>query len=330
MLAGRQTSKPFQNRLPAKGASKGFDVLAAVTTTTSECAEYVAASAGVCSSKPTILALARFVRTASIAPQSASPVAQNAERVVEVAADLLGCSSESCVVGHPRFRKYLTQAEPAAAAQVMHETEHRFKARGPRGSRALLNNHHIDQTLQRWAVIFTDFYNCPFAMMDFARTGESLAQVSLADVYLGNEWQILGGGRGRAKRPCKTFACVLNTDSSSGAGKHWVVVFVDMRPQGWTVEYFNSAGNPPPPAVTLWMERTADNLRALRASKQAPPGQVTTVPVADLAHQRSRTECGLYTLFYVRARLEGEPYSFFTERRVPDAAMAAFREHVFR
>ena len=52
--------------------------------------------------------------------------------------------------------------------------------------------------------------------------------------------------------------------------------------------------------------------------------------MTDMDHQESRTECGLYALFYIRRRLEGTPLSFFEERPVPDEAMTAFRQHVFR
>jgi hypothetical protein len=57
---------------------------------------------------------------------------------------------------------------------------------------------------------------------------------------------------------------------------------------------------------------------------------VTGLPVTDVRHQDSQTECGLYILFYIRARLEGRPCAEFARSRIPDAAMAEFRSHVFR
>ena len=321
-----------ESRAPADGgASSSTAALDAVSTTTSECAEHVAGAGGVCSAPATIQAITAFVR--EVGPSESSARGTDALAQVEAAAAVLNCTSESCVVNHPTFRQYLELKNPKIASEVAHDSERRFKARGPRSSRALLSNFNIDQTLQRWAAVFPDFYNCSFAMMDFARTREPLARVSLPDVYLGNESQDLGSAGGRLTRPCRTFACVVNTDDSSGGGKHWVELFVDMRgmkDEPWTTEYFNSAGNPPPTAILKWMAQTEDDLRELRSSTAAPAGSVMTVPVTDVAHQRTRTECGLYTLFYVRARLEGEPFAYFAEDRVPDEAMVAFREHVFR
>jgi hypothetical protein len=129
---------------------------------------------------------------------------------------------------------------------------------------------------------------------------------------------------------------VINTDTSSGPGKHWVAVFVDCRPapdEPWTVEYFNSAGRPPPKAMVGWMERRRAQLAAYRGQLPSSRGHVCdviAVPVTDMDHQESQTECGLYALFYIRRRLEGTPYSFFFSQLVPDAAMTAFRAHVFR
>ena len=100
------------------------------------------------------------------------------------------------------------------------------------------------------------------------------------------------------------------------------------------MEYFNSAGRPPPKPMIKWMERTAARLAEYRTSKAGPLTPegvaVTTVAVTDVDHQESQTECGLYALFYIRRRLEGAPYKLFFEQLVPDAAMTAFRKHVFR
>jgi hypothetical protein len=54
------------------------------------------------------------------------------------------------------------------------------------------------------------------------------------------------------------------------------------------------------------------------------------IAVTDVDHQESQTECGLYALYYIRRRLDGTPFSFFFEKLIRDAAMTAFRTHVFR
>lgn len=302
------------------------------------------------------------------------------------AEQLLDCGTEACVLTNPKFRKF-AGAVGVPVTVLDHQLEVRFKPAGPRDSTALLSNYNIDDTLQRWAREFLDFYACPFAMMDFAATREAFETLDMGDVMCGRARLNLGAV-GTAVRHNRTFGCVLNTDVSTGAGKHWVAVFVDCRPAPaillapptpaqlspdapvaslalapqvvsvaapaapqaqvdalavsrpapgsgplpWTVEYFDSAGNPPPREVVAWMGKTRKRLVELRASlTEGACDWVESVPVTTVEHQQSRTECGLYSLYYIRRRLEGVGYGFFeSDKSVPDSAMVEFRRHCFR
>jgi hypothetical protein len=272
----------------------------------------------------------------SLLPTADTPEAA----VVREAAAVLGCSSESCVLMKLRQRRLVSEHDIRA------EFARRFKPAGPRDSRALLSNSNIDGVLRRWADEFPDFCPCPFAMADFETNGDAFASADPAQLRLDGE------ARGA---PCRTFACVHNTDISSGPGIHWVAVFVDMRPEPagpgqWSVEYFNSAGRPPARPIIRWMERVRAQLVAARAQLAAgkglpaedaagnplpaegAAGTVETRAVTSVAHQKSQTECGPYALYYIRRRLEGAPVDEFADplRRVPDAAMEEFRRHLFR
>lgn len=324
---------------PGAGALKA---LRGLTATTEECAEDVARAPGTaCASRRVVQAVVAFAdavvatgegegaSTAAIAPAAAPPTLPRsddpASRAVRAAAEALECDSESCVITHPAFLRFVGEERLVDTATIERELATRFKAQGPRASTKLLNNYNIDETLRRWARLFPDFYPCPFAMMDFDRTQEPFAALDIVDVLEGRAPLDLGPGFGVVRRPARCFGCVVNTDTSTGPGKHWVAVFVDCRSAPWSVEYFNSAGNPPPRAMVGWMERTRARLIEHRRG-----GEVASVAVTDVDHQESQTECGLYALFYIRRRLEGTPYTFFVEQRVPDDAMTAFRAFVFR
>jgi hypothetical protein len=249
----------------------------------------------------------------------------NITQYIQTAAGMLHCTSESCVLAHPDFRRH-ARAHGALSA-VDGDLARRFKPPGPRNEARALHNFNIDNTLRLWARSeYPQFYPCEFAMMDFDRTGAPLSVVSIVDCLLG---RVRVDG---VPRVATTFACVVNTDVSSGGGKHWVVVFVDCRARSravpWTVEYFNSSGNAPPAAIRAWTERTRESLAEYRRSTTG--GSVETVVVAQTRHQRSRTECGVYTLYYVRRRLEGAPYTDFAREIVADATMVEFRTHLFR
>jgi hypothetical protein len=275
-------------------------------------------------------AITAFVQ-ATGAESGAAGAASPESGAVQAAAAALNCTSEACVVTHPAFRAHA--AEDGLRPETLDaELVSRFKPEGPRGSCALLSNFNLDAVLQQWAVQFPTFYNFPFAMADFDRTGEALATTDIAGVLRGDAPQLLPGGE-VVRRPCETFGCAFNTDVSTGKGKHWEALFGDCRGQGpWSVEFFNSAGNPPPPSVTRWMETTAMRLAAFRLQDPSGRGDapVHTRVLSDVRHQESQTECGLYVLYFIRARLEGRPADEFTGAIIPDGAMRLFRHHVFR
>jgi hypothetical protein len=307
-------------------------LLAALTSTTSECAEDVEHAAGTpCATNKILKTVAAFTAAngppadatpappSALLPASATPAAA----MIRAAAAALGCPSESCVLTHPSFRAFARNAG-VSNRELDLELELRFKAQGPRDSLALLSNFNLDGTMQRWARVFTEFYPCPFAMMDFDRNGDLFGEVDMCGVLDGRVKMDLGPGFGRIARPSTCFGCIVNTDVSTNKGKHWMAVFVDCRgtTAPWSVEFFNSAGGQPMRPITYWLEKT----RARLAERHATEAVVVT----DLDHQESQTECGLYALYYIRRRLEGTPYAFFREKLVPDAAMTAFRQHVFR
>ena len=269
-----------------------------------------------------------------------SKIAAPLPSIVQKAAAVLGCGSESCILKRLKQpQKIVGQSAENAkviASAAQHELELNFKPPGPRNHTGLLSNVNIDSVLHQWSQKeFNDFYPCPFSMADFNTNGDLFGAIDVSEL--------------RAKNPpWRTFGCVHNTDTSRGPGTHWVAVFVDMREWPWSVEYFNSSGRPPATAMVRWMERTrmqlinrfCNSVHGLGKSEKTSENTrenhsekaVFTVAVTSVMHQQSQTECGPYSLYYIRRRLEGAPYTdFMTSKfRIPDAAMVEFRRHMFR
>lgn len=287
-----------------------------------------------CSSPAVIETIADFLSATDRSSTDRSATERSAKSgagaaPIESVAELLQCDSESCVVQHPKIRAHARKM--GTDEQIAEDLETRFKPPGPRNTTQLTSNFDLDAVLRQWAnTEFPDFFPYPFAMIDFAETGGSLATIDPADVIRGSVPVSIGlSRRATDRRPCKVMGCVINTDYSTGPGKHWVAVCIDARPAGtaqdpWRVEFFNSSGNPPPPQVARWMEKTRDHLEREFNVK------VVDEAVSRLRHQKSRTECGLYSLYFLRRRCEGAPASEFRKTEIPDAAMTEFRKHVFR
>lgn len=277
----------------------------------SECSELVdiGKSGGVCLSKKSLKALADVVHVSDEDPK----------KVIEHAKKKYNCDTELCVA-KKAVRDVFND-------ELKQDIVTRFKTIGPRDNpKKFLNNFDIDGVLLRWMREFKDFMACPFAMRDFDSTHETFSTLSLPDVYKG-DYAIDTGITGTIKRKNKTFACVLNTDYSTGRGKHWVAVFVDMRDAANAmIFYFNSVGNKPFKEIVIWEERTRAEMLASKLFENVKIINVTTV-----AHQKENVVCGIYSLYFIRRMLEGTPYTFFMDENntVSDATMDKFRRYLF-
>ncbi len=241
------------------------------------------------------------------------------ENIINAAKTKYGCDTQSCVL-HQAAKSGVISAEEAAK-----EFMENFKIKGPTNS-DLLSNFNIDNTLKQWQNLFKDFYAYEFNMVDFKEHGKSLATTSIKeDIY---------------DKGYRTFACVINSDSYTGEGKHWMALFGDMRydlsaasSQKWSVEFFNSAGSPPQKSFAGWLIDTRDAMNNIAAEQYGSqkPDLAEIIKVSDVMHQYSRTECGVYSLYYIWARLHGIRPEYFKQKDdlVSDILCFEFRQHLF-
>jgi len=199
-----------------------------------------------------------------------------------------------------------------------------FKLQGPQDN-ALLSNFDIDNTLKQWHYKWPTFFPYNFNMRDFDKNSfkdgrviygqpDTLATIKFIDLY------------DKGYRCC---GCVINTDRYEGAGKHWMALFADMRSDEASVEFFNSSGNNlrETDEFYKWMIRTKDQIEFI-GEKTGKKG-VKLIHASNIRHQRSKTECGVYSLFYIWARLNGVPANYFKTVKVPDQHIFNFRQLLF-
>lgn len=232
------------------------------------------------------------------------------EDIIKAAKEKLDCTSEKCVVH---------KSESALGKQLVSSIiELRFKPQGPTDN-ALLSNVNIDAIMKQWSHIYEDFFPYNFNMRNYAsfsfRDGrvlnepDTLATIQFKDLYIGE----LG-------KKFTRVGCVINTDVYQGPGKHWMALYADAKTK--TVEFFNSSGNSPSPEYVRWLEKTKIQMESL--------GMNTSIKnVSTMRHQNSKSECGVYSLFYIYARLNGVPADFFMGGKIPDKWMFHFRQHLF-
>ena len=232
----------------------------------------------------------------------------DAKTVMENAKKKLDCDTERCVL-----KKLIPQIGEAV---VRGEIANNFKVVGPTDNK-LLSNVNIDTTLRQWATKFRELYPYNFNMLNYAsysyrdhqtiNSPDTLATIQFSDWY---------------ERGFRCAACVINSDTYQGPGKHWMALFADTRGDKWTVEFFNSSGNPPAPEWVNWLVKTQAAMREINPN-------TTIVRSSSFRHQQSRTECGVYSLFYIWARLNNTPVEYFSKNPIPDQLMFEFRQHLF-
>ena len=280
---------------------------------TSDCSIKVGEQ-GVCSSPEMV----RDIKTKLLVP--AGIVSGDAKDIVTKAMEVVGVESEGKLLEHPDVKSKI------GTGKVNKELDNNFnRATGAVDPiRAeLLDNFDIDDTLTYWAthskrVFGKKFKHIPFQMIDFESVGSELARTSVADLIC---------------QGYHSFGCVLNTDYSSGGGKHWFCLYGDFEHAGtendpYRLEYFNSSGKIVNrlPQVQTWLEKSKAEVMVDKRLKK----YCEIVQAAPKALQFSRTECGVWSLIYIKGRLQGLPCNWFYEAGVTDADIKKLREHIFR
>ncbi len=262
----------------------------------------------------------------STVTKTSSPV-----ETMKAAKEKTGCKTERCVLEK--------MVDVIGHNVVEHEIRTNLKVKGPTGSK-LLSNINIDATLVQWAHAMPDFFAYNFNMRNYAQysyhngqtrhSPDTLATIEMADL-VADVSKADTGIRSTDKKYYTRAACVINSDVYQGPGKHWMALFVDVpnnqlknssNTKPASVEFFNSSGNAPAPEWVNWMEKTRGQLENLGYT-------VKIVRASNIRHQKSKSECGLYSLFYIWSRLNGVPYSYFSTHTIPDKLMFEFRQHLF-
>lgn len=125
-----------------------------------------------------------------------------------------------------------------------------------------------------------------------------------------------------AKRKTKV-GIIFNTDVHTGSGEHWVSMFIDLRAKPHPyIFYFDSTGEPAVVEINVFAERII--------KQAADIGLTIRFYENTKEHQKSDSECGMYSLYLIIELLTGKKdYSYFLNNRVPDKSMMEFRNIYF-
>lgn len=158
-----------------------------------------------------------------------------------------------------------------------------YKIKGPYNSNALLSNFDINKIMKQWMNLSNELFKKKFLAIDcqtidFKQYHNELKNLS-TDMILRYD----------------SVGCVLNTDISSGRGKHWICFYIDNKKK--EILFFNSSGNFPPMELNTWLHNIQMEFK-INNNKNYNIDNVVKHTL-----QKSRTECGMWCLFFIKSKL---------------------------
>lgn len=116
---------------------------------------------------------------------------------------------------------------------------------------------------------------------------------------------------------------VFNTDPHDKDGEHWISLFINIKNS--EIFFFDSAGDKIKPQIRTFVDRV------IAQGKQVTP-QINFIfdENAPFTHQRSSTECGMYSLYFLINMLQDKTdKNKLKTMRVPDSEMLEYRSIYF-
>jgi len=101
---------------------------------------------------------------------------------------------------------------------------------------------------------------------------------------------------------------VFNLDRYDEPGSHWVSLYINLGEPEPFVFYFDSTGRKYPDEIRVFIERIID-----QGAKLSPPLKINKYSNFGKDHQKSNTECGMYSLFFLITMLTGKIYDTIDE-----------------
>jgi hypothetical protein len=112
---------------------------------------------------------------------------------------------------------------------------------------------------------------------------------------------------------------VFNHDVTSGGGTHWCASYIDLKNN--EINYFDSYGTMPIPRIKYFLIKLGENFQKI---KRDP-----TLVYNDKRFQYKKSECGMFSIYFILERLYGKTMKSITKSKMTDDDMNKLREYLF-
>lgn len=119
------------------------------------------------------------------------------------------------------------------------------------------------------------------------------------------------------KRGKTKIGLIFNLDPHNLEGSHWICMFINIPEK--EIYFFDSYGDKPPKEVKVFMKRVQKQSRTL--------GREFKIITNTKRHQRSESECGMYSLYIIIELLKGmQSFKELSSTRIPDKRVKILRK----
>jgi len=186
-----------------------------------------------------------------------------------------------------------------------------------------LSNTNIDLIMRQFEVVHKDFRSygaVPYNFMDRPSGTWYDNTVELNELDLN-------------KMKNKRWGCVINLDPSTKGGSHWVCLYMMNDGKKVTVEYFDSIGTGECRSMVTCDRRNVPTsikeYAEIIQKRSEDIGLKYKFKQNKQRHQRKYNECGMYCLYYIMNRLNGNEYTDEIDE-IEDDKMTYLRNVLFR
>ena len=114
---------------------------------------------------------------------------------------------------------------------------------------------------------------------------------------------------------------IFNTDPHYKSGAHWISMFLDLNKD--FLFFFDSNGTPPSKEIVAFKDKILNQCAEIQK-------QVKYSDNSNFAHQKTNTECGMFSLYFiVNMLLEKLTPKYFKTKKISDSMMEGFRSIYF-
>lgn len=181
-----------------------------------------------------------------------------------------------------------------------------FRPNGPKGKFEWLNTTHLNEVMQQYEKIHSDFKFLGAVPMDF----DNLPPLGIKNL---NFKELYDKG-------IKKLGIIFNLDEHWQNGSHWVAAFANLE-KGETY-YSDSYGIAPEPPIRALLRRIGKFCETELGKKASAIHNKTR-------HQYGDSECGMYSLNFVISLLEGTKFEELSNDKIPDDKVNKLRPIFF-